>query len=294
MRAARLAVAVARQQARRIRVAPADTARHVREAGPWRAARRALPGHTVVGAAHVEARRRSDVVFVFGSGGSLAELSEADWERISLHDTFGFNWFVRQEYVRCDVHLVRGVADSTLDRRRVRSDIEEYFRLVSESPWFEGATVLLQHERRALAANTALLEGMIPRDRPLLPWRTFPGQLPSDDLARGLAHGSSTLFDSINAAYLLGWSEIVLAGVDLYDRQYFWLEKGTARGLDAERGASATDPHSQVGHGVARQIGTWSTWLAGRGVRLSILNPRSLLAGVLPVHTLESTGFPGR
>jgi hypothetical protein len=293
MRVARLALAVARQQARRLRAAPADVARYGRESRPWRAAERALREHAVVDPEVLRAGRRSDLVFVFGSGGSLAELSADAWAGISVHDTFGFNWFVRQEYVRCDFHLVRGVADATLDRRRVRSDIEEYFRFLRESPWFADSTVLLQHERRAFAANTALLEGMIPPGRPILPWHTFPGAVPSDDLARGLAHGSSTLFDSINAAYLLGWSEIVLAGVDLYDRQYFWLERGTARGLDAERGAQATDPHSQVGHGVARQIGTWSTWLARRGVRLSVLNPRSLLADVLPVHTVGSTVSQG-
>ena len=39
----------------------------------------------------------------------------------------------------------------------------------------------------------------------------------------GLRHVGGTLSDAVNAAACLGWTHIVLAGVDLYDSRYFWL-----------------------------------------------------------------------
>ncbi len=32
-----------------------------------------------------------------------------------------------------------------------------------------------------------------------------------------------TLVDAVNVAYCLGWKEIVLVGIDLYDSRYYWL-----------------------------------------------------------------------
>ena len=102
----------------------------------------------------------------------------------------------------------------------------------------------------------------------------------------GLTHSSSTLHDAINAAWLLGWKRIVLVGVDLYDRRYFWLGDDDVRGLDRERGAVSSDAHSQVDMGFIERIGTWASILAEEGCTLEVLNPRSLLTRTLPTHAL--------
>src|SRR5687767_720284 len=57
----------------------------------------------------LRATRKSDTLFVFGSGASLNAVSASQWQEIGRHDTLGFNWFVRQEFVRCDYHLIREI-----------------------------------------------------------------------------------------------------------------------------------------------------------------------------------------
>ena len=41
-------------------------------------------------------------MFIFGSGASLNAITPTEWTEIERHDTLGFNWFVRQSFVRCD------------------------------------------------------------------------------------------------------------------------------------------------------------------------------------------------
>ena len=87
----------------------------------------------------------------------------------------------------------------------------------------------------------------------------------------------------MNFAYLIGWKRIVLAGVDLYDRRYFWLDRDTPRSVDVGRGAGVDDTHDRLGSGIVAELARWAAFLADEGVELSVLNPRSLLADVLPV-----------
>jgi hypothetical protein len=233
----------------------------------------------------LRATRRSDTVFVFGSGASLNDLGQADWEAIAEHDTLGFNWFVHQRFVRCDYHLIRGIPDSDLDPAVWRPQLDEYFSLIEANPCFRETVFLVHSGFRAINGNRALGYRYLPERSPVFLWRTSErvGN-PSRSFADGLVHGQSTLQEAINFAYLLGWKKIVLAGVDLYDRRYFWLPEDETRSIDELRGATAADPHVQGAMGLVRTIGGWADWLRGEGVALETYNPRSLLAGALPVH----------
>lgn len=250
---------------------------------PWVAARRSLARLQVVSEDALRASRRGDTVFVFGSGNSLNEIGAAEWEHIAEHDTFGFNWFVRQRYVRCDFHLVRQIADSN-ERTVWDPQIREYFELLSSSPWFANAVLLVQHELRARGANLGFQLGVVPREHRYFPWRTRKGDRLSRTFASGLPHAHSTLSDTINAAYLTGWRRIVLVGVDLYDRRYFWLAEGETRSVDVQRSATFADPHTQAATGLSGLLARWAEELEREGVALEVYNPRSLLAGTLPVY----------
>lgn len=239
-------------------------------------------------AEELRSRRRSETVFVFGSGASLNELSAEDWEEIARHDTFGFNWFVYERFVRCDFHLIRGIPDTDTDPGVWRPQLEEYFRLIRTNPRFSDTVFLVHGGFRAINGNRAIGYRLLPAGSTVFRWRTnVRHELPSRSFRQGLAHGHSTLQECINAAYLLGWTRIVLAGVDLYDRRYFWLEPDETRSIDVRRGATSHDDHARSESGMVETLGAWSRWLAAEGVELSVLNARSRLAGVLSVASLR-------
>jgi len=114
----------------------------------------------------------------------------------------------------------------------------------------------------------------------------------------GLSHGKGTLCDAINFAYLGGWKNIVLLGVDLYDSGYFFLPKGMNEIWDSKekrlvlsaqswRGLSVGDTHNTARNGVVNLVGEWATLFNKRsGVSIWTYNPLSLMREKLPVYTL--------
>lgn len=237
----------------------------------------------------LRASRRSDTVFIFGSGGSLNEISPADWRLFEEHDTFGFNWFVHQRFVRCDYQLIRGIPDDDLDPDVWRPQLAEYFDLLRSNSCFGDSILLVQTGFRAINGNRAIGYRYLSEGSRIFLWRTNTTQeLPSESFEAGLVHRHSTLEECVNLAYLTGWRRIVLVGVDLYDRRYFWLSRDETRSVDERRGFSAGAAHDRATSGMVDAMGVWSDWLGLRGVELSVYNPRSLLAAKLPVYSSMS------
>lgn len=278
-----------RRVVRGLRDAPREVAATRIRIGPWLGARRRVREYRVLSEDELRATRRSDTVFVFGSGASLNELGDEDWLHIAQHDTFGFNWFVRQRFVRCDYQMVRELATNDFDPQIWRPQVAEYFRLVHESPFYRETVFLLQDGFRAVNANRALAASAVPPGTRIFRWRTARGRAdPSPSFAEGLSHPHATLEECVNFAWVAGWRRIVLVGVDLYDRRYFWLDRDETREVDSARGATAVDVHATASSGLlVEQLGRWRTIFAAQGVELSVYNPRSLLAAKLPVYAAQ-------
>ena len=103
---------------------------------PWLRFRANRAAYHRVDAATIRERKRSDTVYVFGSGASLNDVTAEEWSAIARHDTIGFNWFVHERYVRCDYHMIRGIPDSDLDHAVWGPQLDEYFGLIASNPCF--------------------------------------------------------------------------------------------------------------------------------------------------------------
>lgn len=237
----------------------------------------------------LRATRRSETLFVFGSGSSLNEITADEWRSVEQHDTLGFNWFVHQTFVRCDYQLIREIPDDDRDPTIWRPQLAQYFDLLRSNPNFASTVYLVHGGFRAINGNRAIGYRYLPVGSRVFRWRSNKlVELPTTSFRRGLAHGESTLQECINFGYLLGWRRIVLTGVDLYDRRYFWLPADEARSIDLRRGSSAADEHARAASGMIESLGRWRSWLRERGVELLVQNPRSLLTRHLDVFELRS------
>ncbi|MEW5984349.1 MAG: hypothetical protein AB1806_18505 [Acidobacteriota bacterium] len=244
----------------------------------WIRFRRRVRRYRIIDEAQLLESRKSKTLFIFGSGASLNAIHEDEWREFERHDTLGFTWFVRQRFLRCDYHLIRELAPARGDRRSTRVQLEEYFAILRSNPLFLDAVFLVQTGWRAINGNQAIGYGLLPERNRVFLWRTLIGpRQPSTSLARGLTHAFGTLNECVNIGFLLGWTRIVLVGIDLYDRRYFWLEP--AQASDARR----DEPHSTAQQGIVDLMGQWHEFLGRCGVDLFVHNPRSLLAKTLPV-----------
>ena len=278
---------------------PARTARwnaHLLDA--WLRDRLARRSYTTLDEAALRARRRSDTVFVFGSGASLNDITDAEWAGIGRHDVFGFNDFIRQRWVPAGFHLLRGGVYGTLEWRPYA---EQVAGAIAGNPCYRDTAFLLQGELLGDFSNRLVGHRLLPPGAAVFRYTTARGSgPPTRRFADGLRHGVGTLEDVVNAAWLLGWREIVLTGIDLYDSRYFWLPPDRTQTVDPAtgtvgagernslRGQRFDEPHNTARSGVVDLMASWGALLAAEGVRLSVYNPRSLLAGPLPVYERET------
>jgi hypothetical protein len=243
----------------------------------WLAFRRNVSAYRVLDEVALRATRKSDTVFIFGSGYSLNDVTADEWRAIEAHDTIGFNWFVRERFVRCDYHFVREVVDKDLDGTW-RGFIAEHFELVRDQPQWAHTIFMVQTGFRATNGNRAIGHLFVPTKNRVFLWHTLSDRtLPSRSIREGLSHSYGTVSECINFAALMGWRHIVLAGIDLYDRRYFWL------GPDEPLFRDTTVNAQHRTAGIVEGICQWRGVYASEGVHLYTYNPRSLLAACLPV-----------
>jgi hypothetical protein len=246
--------------------------------------------------AQLVATRRSDTVFIFGSGASLNDITPAEWQHIGGHDTFGFTAFIYQQWIKVGYHLIRGGIEGSLSWRDYA---EDFCASLNGNPNFADTILILQGEYFAMFANQILGYRMIRPGTRIFRYRTARGEgLPTRTFAEGIRHNQGTLCDSVNVAACMGWKHIVLAGVDLYDTRYYWLPPDKTFGVDDRglmvpvdvnhRGNRFDAPHNTARNGIVDTMAAWHEHLKReQGVHLSVFNPRSLLAEVMPVYRID-------
>jgi hypothetical protein len=221
----------------------------------------------------LRATRRSDTVFVFGSGYSLNAITRSEWDAIARHDTVSFRAFPRQSFVRADYH-VSGEVDF----------LDEYAERLRDNPLYADTVLVLQEGWPAFNSNNLVGRGLL-RDgaRVFRYRRTARGRYapPSRTFDAGLVHGFGSIISVTNFAYLMGWRTIVLAGVDLNDKRYFWLPPTETRSYE-KPGITVGSAFTGADDIVA-MLGRWAELFAKEGTRLLAYNPQSLLCRVLPV-----------
>jgi hypothetical protein len=280
--------------------------RGVRDFAKWNAllvdaaARERIARHRyrALSEAQLVASRRSDTVFIYGSGASLNDITPAEWAHMAAHDTFGFTAFIYQKWIRVGYHLIRGGIEGSLEWRAYA---EDFCRSLNDNENFEDAILILQGEYFAMFANQILGYKMIRPDTRIFRYQTARGEgPPTRSFAEGIRHNQGTLCDCINVAACMGWKQIVLAGVDLYDTRYYWLPPDTTFGVDAaglmtpvevnHRGNRYDAPHQTARNGIVDTMSEWRAHLKReQGIELQVLNPRSLLAAVMPVYRIDAS-----
>lgn len=228
----------------------------------------------------LRAGRRSDTVFVFGSGKSILEIGSEEWERIAEHDTIGFSQFQEGRYVRIDYHLIGEV-----------HDIEKYARLLRENPCYADTVYVVQEGWRAHSGNEIIGRALLPAGARVFRFRRVSRGVyapPSGAFRDGLVHVTNSSVSTTNFALLAGWKRIVLAGVDLYDKEYFWVPRGVLiEGEPPTRTTSMRFPNAD------KTVDTFRRWRAlvePQGVQLLTYNPRSLLAEALDTFAWDGSG----
>ena len=223
------------------------------------------------------ATRTSDIAFVFGSGRSLVEITADEWEAISRCNTISLREFPRQRWVRVDYHVTSEV-----------DELEPYARRIRENPLYADAVFVVQGGLRAERGNELIGRRLLSDGVRLFRYRRAARgrYAPPSRRPRKLVHGPNSIFDATNLAVALGFRQIVLAGADYYNKEYFWLGTGEKRAYEPP----SVDVGKEWGATplVLAMMRGWQQELLPVGVELSVWNPQSRLAEVLPLFDRSS------
>lgn len=239
----------------------------------WRADRDNRNCYRAVSEDDLRAARKSDTVFVCGTGYSVLDISPEEWTRIGQHDVLSFRDFPKQKFVKADFH-VTGEID----------DVDEYAATINDNPRYDETLFLVQEGMRAVMGNRLLGWRKLRAGRRIFRYRRRGRgmMIPfSRSFAKGVVHGFGSIVGVVNISYLLGWKHIVLVGIDLYDHRYFFMPPDKTRAVE-KSGLTYASAFTQ-GKQIVDQIGMWRDLLLAEGVQVYAYNPRSLLTHRLPV-----------
>lgn len=234
--------------------------------------------------------KKSDTVFIIGSGYSINDLKDNEISFMEKHDIFAFSTFMdNNKFFRVDFYLGREfiICDDTMSLSYMKKTCmcDYYFSWkVNHSEYSSNTVFFVQHEVKS-NMNSILARRLLKKGTKIF---RFKGdflryfRMPSKNL-RKLMHFGGTLADALHACYAMGYKKIILAGIDLYDRRYYWLKEDETYVYDIGRGNVCTNPH-RTSNNMVSAFEKWKPFFDKNGVEVYVLNPKSLLAEVLPVY----------
>ena len=245
----------------------------------------------------IKKSRRKDTIFIMGCGYSINDITKEEWQHfVDVGDIFTFNKFYKGKFVPINYYICGEMSDAPnygmiLLNSKHREEIKSYYDEIFSNPCYKDTIYFLRYKIEPIKAPAtvalwALFFLKAFKNKQVCPYRivSWKGGIlePSEDIY-AISHLKATLSDVVNISYILGYKKIVLVGVDLYDRRYFWLERNETRDILLKRGITYSDIFDPTGN-LIKNMEIWNKYLIKKDVRLYIYNPRSLLNKVLPVY----------
>lgn len=239
----------------------------------WMRDRRSRKFYSVITEEALKNEKSSDTVFICGTGYSLLSIKQAEWAKIGKHDVLSFRCFPKQSFVKVGFHMTGEI-----------DNIDEYAADINKNPLYADTKFIVQEGILARMGNRLIGSVLLrPGAKVFRYKRTARGIIArlSPTFSGGIVHGYGSVCSAVNIAYLLGWTRIVLVGIDLYDHRHFYHPPDRIRTIE-KPGVSLNDPYV-TSSGIIKLMGLWQQQLNSEGKELLVYNSRSLLSQSIPV-----------
>lgn len=209
--------------------------------------------------------KKSDTLVIYGCGGSLKEHTDEDWKLLKKFDSIGFNWFILQKYIYNPTYMVVGDISTDKEIEEIGATqekmYENYQKYMNQSR-YENSLFFIMNGRNKLFPNE------INRD---VHYYEQVNNCDRWDKLKSICSTPSTLFTCFQIAMALKYKKVIFAGVDFYDKKYFFADSRTFRKKSSEK----------IKHPGARYSLKWfkrnALNIQKTGVKLYSYNHKSLL-----------------
>lgn len=243
--------------------------------------------------------KTKNILFIMGSGSSLNEISETQWKKISRDgDVMGFNDSIFQKYINLDYYIIREIHPLFLfgskwryatifqSNFNIKKILELKNNIMKNDKMKETKFIIFKDILGGISTLWLWISYKKFGNRVICKYSNLIDRNANSPISRSMKdipHSGGTIFDCINIGLNLGYKKIILLGVDLYDSNYFYLKKDEVRDWDKLVNHDKKSKHKTYNNTI-KNIKIWSEQLIADGVEIYIHNPKSLLAGILPVY----------
>jgi hypothetical protein len=226
------------------------------------------------------ATKSSDTLALLGSGYSINSISRFGWEYIINEcDSIAFNYFYK--YKRIDIiptyYLIdeHGVNPKKITPNTTAQDVIDHVRakyLIIKNRNNPNEIVNYARDHEVFKQSGIIVNQLHKNGK--------YEDLDKDFYSDGVYSGKSCIFNGIHLGIWNNYKRVILYGVDLYDMRYCWMPYNEEWECVTVDGKSMHDQHPQAIAIVERMAAISQRY---PGTEFCIHNPRSLLAGVLPL-----------
>lgn len=248
-------------------------------------------------------------IFIFGSGYSLNDITDDEWQKIREYDSFGFNGSFHLKKIEFTYLLLRAGYETVEGVFEWKPYATYALSEINTNPYLKKTTFLFPTGVTSSYTNRIIGDRLWDTNKPIYFYLADRiSRKPHKNLDLGLVQRAGTLCAAISFAVAMKYDEIVLIGVDLYDNRYFWIPENKTVNWSPKdrrevlsdhtvRGMSVSDRHNTVNNGIVEIIKEWDTYLlATRNIKLSVYNKKSLLASSIETFSWNraESACPGK
>lgn len=275
-------------------------------------AKKSSQWHGSVMDASIQRHKKSDTLFILGSGPSINLITGAEWEHIREHDSVGFNWWMAHDFVP-SFYLLQFVKNEALlnltrDRSPAYKNVPmllrgDYFATgkmpLGEDPKYDFLKAHELHYMREYAISSRCAIDV----RKLFQHVEILGMFTHGVIGPLVPKWRSTLGLLMSWGYQMGYQKIVLCGMDMLSNEHFWHHE-SCRHL-CERHHLPPIPAAQKGwrkqsimaftdkmispNTVPLYVTEMTAWMKERAkVETYIMNTQTLLHPALPVYACKN------
>lgn len=252
--------------------------------------------------------KKSDTIFILGSGSTINEINEKQWKNIKKHSTIGFNYFMFHNFIP-DSYLI--------EPERVKDLLlcKNLINLIKKKKKYLSKTKIIMHRMGCYKIIKYCLKNYSIDFKLFTPFDFgFKTNIQIKKFLNSSlikfsnyfflpAQGCASVERIVLSAYLHGFKNIVLCGVDLNNNEYFFYKK-TKYENELKKNAQiikifnkkhhaknihATNDVNKAKKGIAVSeiLKIYNAHFKKNNVNLFVLNKKSALSKFLPIYNFK-------
>ncbi len=179
-----------------------------------------------------EGHRKTDTVIFYGCGHSINDITREDYKILKQYDSVSLNWFMYHDFIVPRFYY-RGENSGQVFGQKWKKLFNE------KRDMYKNTTFLTKKDRHLDLRNVGVEQAYVLNFQPafsktllkrLGPEKAYKKCLKGFKIMPNKLYffGRSTVCPMMVLLYQMGYKEIVLYGIDLSDRRYFWGDKNKA------------------------------------------------------------------